>query len=59
MTQPPLPDLYPDYTPEMRQAFQLLKGLTEHQRGMVLCWFCKGCDRYIGPGDYCNCMRDE
>jgi hypothetical protein len=49
----------PDVTPEMRQARALLMGLTEEQRGLVLCWFCSSCRRYVGPGDSCNCERDE
>jgi hypothetical protein len=47
------------YTPDMRQAFNLLLKLTEEQRGLILCWFCNGCKRYMGPGDYCYCDNDE
>lgn len=46
-------------TPEMNQTFDLLLGLSEAQRGLVLCWFCSDCYRYVGPGDHCTCMRDE
>jgi hypothetical protein len=52
-------ELHDDPTPEMRRAYALLLGMTEGQRGRVLCWFCDGCRRYVGPGDSCTCMRDE
>jgi hypothetical protein len=42
-----------------RAAFAALMRLTDEQRLLVLCWFCRGCGRYIGPGDSCNCERDE
>lgn len=44
---------------EVRQAFQCLKALSEFDRGLVLCWFCKYCHRYVGPGDSCTCTKDE
>lgn len=43
----------------MQQAFQLLLGMTEAERGQVLCWFCGGCYRYVPPGDTCHCENDE
>ncbi len=49
----------PEATPEMKQAMALLMGMTEMQRGLLLCWFCPGCRRYMGPGDYCHCRNDE
>ncbi len=45
-------------TPEAREVTRLLMQLSEHQRGLVLCWFCKHCYRNMGPGDYCTCARD-
>jgi hypothetical protein len=47
------------YTAEMRQARALLMTMTEEQRGLVLCWFCSSCRRYVGPGDRCTCAYDE
>jgi hypothetical protein len=46
-------------TLEMAEVSRLLMGLNEAQRGLVLCWFCNGCRRYVGPGDSCTCERDE
>jgi len=43
----------------MSEAYRLLMLLTEEQRGLVLCWFCSGCWRYVGPGDVCHCKNDE
>ena len=40
-------------------AMTALKTLTDEERGLVLCWFCRGCDRYVGAGDTCHCMNDE
>jgi hypothetical protein len=48
-----------DPTFEMREAYRLLRSLTDEQRGLVLCWFCKSCWRYVGPGDTCHCENDE
>lgn len=42
-------------SPAAREAFLLLMSLSEEQRGLVLCWFCNGCNRYVGPGDACRC----
>lgn len=47
------------FTDEMRLAYRLLRGMTEEERGFVLCWFCAGCRRYIGPGESCHCENDE
>lgn len=55
----PNPCEYHDITPEMKLALSTLKSLTEIQRGRILCWFCSGCYRYVGPGDYCHCENDE
>ena len=44
---------------EAQQAYHLLKQLSERQRGLVFCWFCKHCHRYVPPGDHCTCSCDE
>ena len=36
-------------TPEQRQAFTLLAGMTPEQRGEVLCWWCSTCRKSDGP----------
>lgn len=41
----------------VKRAYALLGGLTDEQRGMVLRWFCRGCYRYVGPGDRCHCEQ--
>jgi len=46
-------------TPEMRRCYRLLLDMNDEQRGQILCWFCRGCNRYVGPGDSCTCERDE
>lgn len=46
-------------TPEAQEAMRLLLLLGEVQRGLVLCWFCGACYRYVGPGDTCTCRNDE
>ncbi len=56
---PALPSNPHEITSEMREATRLLMLLTEEQRGLVLCWFCPGCWRYVGPGDFCHCRNDE
>lgn len=43
----------------IRLALKALMDLSEHERGFVLCWFCRGCNRYVGPGDKCHCWNDE
>lgn len=43
----------------VRQAFQAMKALTNHERGLITCWFCHHCGRYVGPGDSCHCCDDE
>jgi len=43
------------YTDEMRGIFLKLMRLTDEQRGLILCWFCPDCARYVGPGDECHC----
>lgn len=48
-----------EFTDEAREAYRLLRLLDERQRGLVLCWFCSACHRYVGPGDGCTCERDE
>lgn len=49
----------PDRKVRIRQVFQLLFDMNQWDRGLVLCWYCKFCHRYVGPGDYCNCAKDE
>lgn len=46
-------------TDAVRVAFAAMKVLTDDERGEVMCWFCSGCFRYIGPGVTCHCMNDE
>lgn len=55
----PYPCKWHDFTDDMREAFRLLMSMPNEMRGRVLCWFCDGCCRYVGPGDYCTCQRDE
>ncbi len=43
----------------IRLAFDTFMKMTEHERGLVLCWFCSACHRYVGPGDACHCSNDE
>lgn len=49
----------PLYTPKVVRAYQAMKDLTDFERSLVMCWFCAGCWRYVGPGDNCHCMNDE
>lgn len=42
-----------------REAFSLLMEMMDEERSVVLCWFCRGCCRYVGPGDVCHCENDE
>lgn len=52
--------LLPDERMDLiRKAAQTLDALTEFERGYVLCWFCRNCHRYVGPGDACHCNNDE
>lgn len=37
--------------PKTKQAMDALMALTPHERGLVLCWFCRACHAYVGPGD--------
>ncbi len=48
-----------EVTDSMCEAMAALLKLTDEQRGRVLCWFCGGCCRYVGPGDRCHCENDE
>ncbi len=59
MTFPLQPIPVRDSTPEMAQAFALLLAMTDSQRARIFCWFCWHCSRYVGPGDWCSCARDE
>jgi hypothetical protein len=43
----------------LREVFRLLMMLTDHERELVLYRFCNSCRRYVGPGDRCDCCRDE
>ncbi len=43
----------------IRLAFDTFIKMTENERGLVLCWFCSACHRYVGPGDACHCSNDE
>ncbi len=49
----------PGHTRGMNEAWWLLRQMMEEQRGLVLCWFCRACHRYVGPGDSCTCERDD
>lgn len=44
---------------DMVLAYQLLRAMTEAQRGRVLCWFCKTCHKYVGPGLSCSHPEDR
>lgn len=46
-------------TTETAKALRLLRAMTEAQRGIVFAWFCRGCCRFIGPGESCTCERDD
>lgn len=52
----PLP---PERMELLRSAMAAVLALTEHERGYIFCWFCRGCNRYVGPGESCFCTRDE
>jgi len=43
------------HPPEVRQAFHVLRSLTDAQRVTIMCWFCSDCRRYVPPGDACKC----
>lgn len=51
----PLPCSYHTLTDAMRIAYHALRRLDRLQRGRVLCWFCRDCDAYIGPGEAHQC----
>jgi hypothetical protein len=37
-----------------------LRSMTEHERGMIFCWFCPVCHKYIGPGEnFCHTISYE
>lgn len=38
-----------------QRAFSALEGLSKHDRGLVMCWFCDDCAAYIPPGKSCKC----
>jgi hypothetical protein len=46
-------------TAGMTEALRLLRSMTESERGLVLCWFCSACRRYVGPGDSCDCENER
>jgi hypothetical protein len=48
-------DIAPPPTYEAREAYRLLKALSNEDRGRVLCWFCRSCRGYIGPGESHSC----
>lgn len=52
---------YREFTPSesARAAFQAMLRCTEDERAEVMAWFCRGCLRYIGPGEHCHCSNDE
>lgn len=43
----------------VQTALACLKACDEATRGLVLCWFCRGCSRFLGPGEDCHCENDE
>jgi hypothetical protein len=49
----------PEPPSEPQRILAALQTMTEEQRRLVLCWFCSGCQRYVGPGDACHCENDE
>jgi hypothetical protein len=53
-----MPEKTPEWPSEKARAvYQALKEMTDDERGSVLCWFCKDCFRYVGPGDFCRCSE--
>lgn len=46
-------------TLRVQEVYQRFKELTDWERGLVACWFCKHCHRFVGPGDSCHCANDE
>ena len=50
-------DLPKDRQEMVRAVFKMLRLLTDDERWAILCWFCHGCHRYVGPGDRCNCAE--
>ena len=51
--------LTPERMARVREAFRLLLEMSEGDRGLVLCWFCSACHRYVGPGDSCHCEAER
>lgn len=47
----------PTCPPGVGEAFRALQALTPDQRGLVLCWFCAQCFKYIPPGE--SCIHDD
>ena len=43
----------------VRAAFAALMAVDADARGLVMCWFCRGCGIYLAPGKYCHCENDE
>lgn len=46
-------------TPEMQQAFYLLRLMSEGERAFLFKRFCRSCHRILASGEACNCQRDE
>ena len=43
----------PDRHKAINKAYEALKALAPLERGLVLCWFCDLCRKYIPPGKAC------
>jgi hypothetical protein len=44
----------------IRLVMAALRSMTEHERGMIFCWFCPVCHKYIGPGEnFCHTISYE
>lgn len=47
-------------TPEMQQAFYLLRLMTEEERARLLKRFCRDCHRILtSDNPICHCSNDE
>jgi len=47
----PLPCELHTVSHDQSVAFAALRRLSVTQRGLVLCWFCPWCHRYLPPGE--------
>jgi hypothetical protein len=54
----PAPCVLHDVTITMHMAMGLLKAMHPEQRSRLLCWFCRDCCEYIGPGKQHICHAE-